>query len=175
MTVAGYAGKILRVNLSEGRTCSEDLDEATLRKWVGGVGLGAKYLYDEVPPGVEWADPENRLIWTTGPLAGSGVFGAGTFNVVTKGPMTNLAGSSQANGFLGAYLKFSGFDGIVIQGASPRLVYLWIKDGKAEIRDAQHLAGKDVWETEDLLRAELGAREHDISVFGIGPAGENRV
>jgi aldehyde:ferredoxin oxidoreductase len=103
MAIAGYVGKILRVDLSAGKTCSEDLDEATLIKWVGGVGLGAKYLYDEVPPGVEWADPENRLIWTTGPLAGSGVFGAGTFNVVTKGPMTNLAGSSQANGFLGAY------------------------------------------------------------------------
>jgi len=174
MAVAGYVGKILRVDLSEGKTCSEDLDEATLKKWVGGVGLGAKYLYDEVPPGVEWADPENRLIWTTGPLAGSGVFGAGTFNIVTKGPMTNLAGSSQANGFLGAYLKFSGFDGIIVQGASPHLVYLWIKDGKAEIRNAQHLAGKDVWEMEDLLRAELETREHDISIFGIGPAGENK-
>jgi aldehyde:ferredoxin oxidoreductase len=175
MTAAGYAGKILRVDLSAGTTCSEALDEATLKKWVGGVGLGARYLYDEVPPGVEWADAENRLIWTTGPLGGSGVFGAGTFNIVTKGPMTNLAGSSQANGFLGAFLKFAGFDGIIIQGASPHLVYLWIKEGQAEIRDARHLAGKDVWEIEDLLRAELGVREHDVSVFGIGPAGENKV
>ncbi len=175
MAMAGYAGKILRVDLSVGHAYSEPLDEATLRKWVGGVGLGAKYLYDEVPPGVEWAQPENRLILTTGPLAGSGVFGAGTFNVVAKGPMTNLAGSSQANGFLGAYLKFAGFDGIIIQGAAPYLVYLWIKGGQAEIRDARHLAGKDVWETEDLLRAELGAREHEVSVFAIGPAGENKV
>lgn len=175
MAIPGYIGKILRVDLSAGKISTEDLDEATLIKWVGGVGLGAKYLYDEVPPGVEWSDAENRLIWTTGPLAGSGVFGAGTFNVVTKGPMTNLAGSSQANGFLGAYLKFSGFDGIIIQGAAPHLVYLWIKDGRAEIRDARRLAGKDVWELEDLLRAELGAREHEVSVFGIGPAGENKV
>src|SRR5512136_1688870 len=113
-TFCGYAGQLLRVDLSAGTMRSEALAEATARKWVGGVGLGAKYLYEEVPPEVEWADPTNRLIWTTGPLAGSGVFGAATFNVVTKGPMTNLAGSSQANGFLGAYLRFSGFDGIII-------------------------------------------------------------
>ena len=166
MPIPGYAGKILRVDLSKGHTSTEDLDEATLKKWVGGVGLGAKYLYDEVPPGVEWADPENRLIWTSGPLAGSGVSGAATFNVITRGPMTNLAGSSQANGFFGAYLKFSGFDGIIFQGAAPRLVYLWIHDGGAEIRDARHLAGKDVWQVENIIREELGAKERDVS-FGV--------
>jgi aldehyde:ferredoxin oxidoreductase len=171
----GYVGKILRVDLSSGKLSHEGLDEAILKRWVGGVGLAAQYLYREVPPSVEWSDPENRLIWTTGPLAGSGVSGAGTFNVLTKGPMTNMAGSSQANGFFGTYLKFSGFDGIVIQGRSKGLVYLWIKDGKAEIRDGRHLAGKDVWEVEDGLRAELGVKEREVSVFGIGPAGENKV
>jgi aldehyde:ferredoxin oxidoreductase len=175
MPVNGYVGKILRVDLSRERTWTEDLDEATLKKWVGGVGLGAKYLYDEVAPGVGWSDPDNRLIWTSGPLAGSGVSGAATFNVATKGPMTNLAGCSQANGFFGAYLKFSGFDGIIFQGAAAQLVYVWIKDGKAEIRDAGHLAGKDASEVEDSIRWELQAREHDVSVFGIGPAGENGV
>ena len=115
------------------------------------------------------------MIWTSGPLAGSGVYGAGTFNVAAKGPMTNLAGASQANGFFGAYLKFSGFDGIIFQGEGIRLVYLWIKDGKAEIRDARHLAGKDVWEMEDALRKELGVKEKEVSVYGIGPAGENGV
>ena len=173
--VGGYLGKILRVNLSKAETSSEDLDEATLKKWVGGVGLGAKYLYDEVPSGVAWSDPRNRLIWMSGPLAGSGVSGAATFNVIAKGPMTNLAGSSQANGFFGAYLKFSGFDGIIIQGASPHLVYLWIHQGKAEIRDARHLAGKDVWEVEDIIREDLGAKERDVSVYAVGPAGENKV
>jgi aldehyde:ferredoxin oxidoreductase len=173
--IPGYVGKILRVDLSREKTSTEDLDEATLRKWVGGVGLGAKYLYDEVPRGVKWSDLENRLVWTSGPLAGSGVSGAATLNVITRGPMTNLAGSSQANGFFGAYLKFSGFDGLVFQGAAPRLVYLWIHDGEAEIRDARHLAGKDMWEVEDIIRQELGAKERDVSIFGIGPAGENRV
>ena len=171
----GYIGKILKVDLSKGKAWGENLEDHTLKKWVGGVGLGAKYLYDEVPPGIQWSDPENRLIWTSGPLSGSGVYGAGGFNVITKGPMTNLAAASQANGFFGAYLKFSGFDGIIFQGASPNLVYLKIQGGKAEIRDARHLAGKDVWEVEDALRNELEAKERDVSIFAIGPAGENRV
>ena len=89
--------------------------------------------------------------WPTGLLAGSGVYGAGTFNVASKGPLTNLAGCSQANGFFGAYLKFSGFDGIVFQGKAPHLAYLRIKDGKAEIRDGRLLAGKDIWEIEGAL------------------------
>ncbi|HSR12396.1 MAG TPA: aldehyde ferredoxin oxidoreductase N-terminal domain-containing protein, partial [Thermodesulfobacteriota bacterium] len=171
----GYVGKMLRVDLSKKTMKDQKLDEAILRKWVGGVGLAAKILYDEVPPGVEWNDPRNRLIWTTGPLAGSGVSGAATFNVTAKGPMTNLAGASQANGFFGAYLKFSGYDGIVFEGAAPSLVYLVVKDGKAEIRDAGRLAGKDVWEIEDEIRKELGVKERDVSIFGIGPAGENKV
>jgi aldehyde:ferredoxin oxidoreductase len=173
--IPGYVGKILRVDLSSKKVSEEKLDEPTLKKWVGGAGLAAKYLYDEVPPGVDWNDPKNRLIWTTGPLAGSGVSGAATFNVTTKGPMTNLAGCSQANGYFGAYLKFSGFDGIIFQGTSPKLVYLVIKEGKAEIRDATHLAGKDFWEVEDEIRKERKVRERDVSIFGIGPAGENKV
>ncbi len=173
--VPGYVGRLLRVDLSQKRIWEEDLDEATLRKWVGGVGLAAKYLYEEVPPGVEWNDPRNRLIWTTGPLAGSGVYGAATFNVSSKGPMTNLAGASQANGYFGAYMKFSGFDGIIFEGAAAELVYLVVRDGKAEIRDARHLAGKDVWEVEDQLRKELGVGEKEVSIFAIGPAGENKV
>jgi aldehyde:ferredoxin oxidoreductase len=175
MEIGGYLGKILRVDLSSGKTSVEELDRSFIEKWVGGVGFGARYLYEEVPAGVKWSDPENRLILTTGPLAGSGVYGAGTFNVASKGPLTNLAGCSQANGFFGAYLKFSGFDGIIFQGKASNLIYLLIKEGKAEIRDARHLAGKDVWETEDALRRELGVKEREVSVFGIGPAGEHGV
>jgi aldehyde:ferredoxin oxidoreductase len=175
MAPFGYVGKILRVDLSQRTTSVEDLDEETLKKWVGGVGLGAKYLMDEVPPGVEWSSPDNRLILTSGPLAGSGVFGAATFTVTSKGPMTNLAGASQANGFFGAYLKFSGFDGIIFQGAAPDLTYLLIRDGRAELRDARHLAGNDAWEVEDRLREELGAGERDVSIYTTGPAGENGV
>ncbi len=171
----GYTGKVLRVDLSEGRIGSDDLDKKTVEKWVGGVGLGTKFLYEEVPPGIEWSDPANRLIWTSGPLAGTGLAGSATINIMAKGPMTNLAGSSQANGFLGAYMKFSGFDGIIIQGKAPHLVYLLIRDGEAEIRDARHLSGKTVSEMETLLKKELGVKKYGVSIFGIGPAGENLV
>jgi aldehyde:ferredoxin oxidoreductase len=171
----GYTGKILRVDLSNKKFSIDNLDEVIIKKWVGGVGFGTKYLYDEVPPEVEWSDPGNRLIWTSGPLAGSGLSGAGTFNVISKGPMTNLAGSSQANGFFGAYLKFSGFDGIIFEGKSPSLVYVRICNGGGEIRDARHLTGKNVSEVENILREELGVKKHDVSIFGIGPGGENLV
>ena len=175
MDIGGYLGKILRIDLSNRKSSIEDLKQAFIEKWVGGVGFGARYLYEEVPTGVGWSHPENRLIWTSGPLAGSGVYGAGTFNVASKGPMTSMAGCSQANGYFGAYLKFSGFDGIIFQGKASKPVYVWIKDGEAGIRDACHLAGKDVWETEDILRRELEVKEKEVSIFGIGPAGENGV
>src|SRR5271157_2642695 len=113
--VNGYTSKVLRVDLSRERISEEYLDEDTLKKYIGGVGLGAKYLYEEVPPGTGWGDPENRLIFATGPLNGCDVAGAGTFCIVTKGPLTNGAASSQANGYFGAFLKLSGVDAIVVQ------------------------------------------------------------
>ncbi|HID86824.1 MAG TPA: hypothetical protein EYP55_05525 [Anaerolineae bacterium] len=171
----GYAGRILRVDLSTGEIGVEELEEADARKYVGGTGLGAKFLYQEVPPGVGWSDPENRLILATGPLGGTVVPGTGTFSAVFKGPMTELAGATQASGFLGAYIKFSGFDGLVLQGASPRWVYLYVHDGKAELRDAEHLLGKDTWETEEAIAGELGLNPRRVSIYSIGPAGENLV
>ena len=172
--LGGYMGKILRVDLTAKKISEEKLDGGTLAKYIGGTGLGAEILYQEVPPGVEWDDPRNCLIMASGPLAGTRFDGSGTFSVVTKGPMTNLAGASQANGFLGAYLKMAGFDAIVIQGRSPDLVYLYVHDGKAELRDARSLAGKDTWETEEAILSELGLKRNG-SVYSIGPAGENLV
>ncbi|MDO8672721.1 MAG: aldehyde ferredoxin oxidoreductase N-terminal domain-containing protein, partial [Dehalococcoidia bacterium] len=171
----GYEGRILRVDLSTGKLWDESVDAATMRKFIGGTGLGAKILYEEVPPGVEWSDPENRLIVGSGPFGGTKVMGSGTISIVTKGPMTNGATSTQANGFLGAYMRFNGYDAIVFQGASDHLVYLYLDEGKAEIRDASHLADKDTWETQDAIAAELGKRDSQLSVFSIGPAGENMV
>ena len=142
---------------------------------MGGVGIGTKYLFEEVPPGVDWSDPQNRLIWTTGPLAGTVVAGAGTINIVAKGPMTHMIGSSQANGFFGAYLKFRGYDGIIVQGKAPQLVYLLIHQGMAEFRNARHLAGKSVDDTEDSLKSELNVGRYGASVYAIGPAGENLI
>jgi len=171
----GTTGKILRVDLSSERIWEEALDEAVLRKFVGGTAMGVKYLYDEVDPQVEWSAPENRIYIGSGPLGGTRVAGAGSFSVITKGAMTNGVTSSQANGFFGAYLKFSGFDGILIQGAAPDWKYLYVHDGVAELRDALPLMGQDTWETEDAIKKELGFDERGMSVFGIGPAGENLV
>ena len=166
--------RILRVDLGNGQIQEERIKPEVARKYVGGTGLGAKFLYEEVPPGIEWSDPKNRIMMCTGPLAGTKVVGSGTFSVVSKGPMTNLAGTSQANGFFGAFLRFSGFDGILIQGASKKWSHLHIHDGKAELHDAEHLAGKDTWETEDTVRSELGLGRR-CSIYSIGPAGENLV
>ncbi len=171
----GYAGKLLRVDLNSGKTSDQELDEATARKWLGGAGMGMKYLYDEVPAGVTWDDVANRLILANGPLSGTSLGGSGTVSIVAKGPLTNGATSTQANGVLGAYLKFSGFDGVILQGKSPKWVYLYIHDGKAEIRAATNLVGKDTWTAEDLIRKELGVTEKGVSIASIGPAGENLV
>ncbi|MBI4296945.1 MAG: hypothetical protein HY676_00250 [Chloroflexi bacterium] len=173
--IYGYAGKLLRVDLSQGTAAAEELNEDTLKKCIGGTGLGVKVLYEEVPPELNWADPRNRLVLASGPLGGTTIKGSGTYSVVTKGAQTNGATSTQANGFFGAYLRTAGFDGIVIQGKAKSLAYLYIHDGTAELRDAEHLRGKDTWETEEAIKKELGLTEKGSSVIGIGPAGENLV
>jgi aldehyde:ferredoxin oxidoreductase len=170
----GYMGKVLRVDLTSGSIKEETLETELVDMYLGGSGFGAEYLYREVPPGTSWDDPENRIIMASGPLGGTLLSGAGTFSLITKGSMTNLAVTTQANGFWGAYLKFAGYDALIIQGKSPRFVYLKIGDGKAELRDASGLLGKDTWEIEDAVREDLGVTEK-LSVFGIGPAGENLV
>jgi aldehyde:ferredoxin oxidoreductase len=172
--LGGYMGKILRVDLTKELITEEDLfDEAVMRKYVGGTGLGIKIMYDEVPAGVEWSDPENRIIWNAGVLAGTKAPGSGTYTVSTKGPLTNLYVASHCNGFFAARLKFAGYDAIIVKGAAKRWVYLYVHDGVAELRDASQFLGKDAWETEDALLKEVG--ENKASVSCIGPAGENLV
>ncbi len=171
----GYNGQILRVNLTTGQTSAVTLDPKTARKYFGGTGLGIKILYEEVPPGVEWSDPENRVIIASGPLGGTRVMGSATVTLVTKGAITSGPTATQTNGYLGAFLRFCGFDAIIIQGKAEKLSYLYIHDGKAEIRDAAALAGQSIWDTEDLIKKELGAAQNAMSVFAIGPAGENLV
>ncbi|MGH7318092.1 MAG: aldehyde ferredoxin oxidoreductase family protein [Candidatus Rokuibacteriota bacterium] len=170
-----YAGRLLRADLGSGRTWSEPWTPADMRFYLGGAGLGAKILWEEVPPDVGWDHPENRLVLGTGPLAGLPVWGTGGLTVVTRGAMTNGATSTQANGFFGANLKVSGFDAIVIQGQAPTWVYLLIHGDQVELRDAAHLLGQDTWETQDTLSGELGYTGHMLSVYSIGPAGEKLV
>jgi aldehyde:ferredoxin oxidoreductase len=166
-------GKMLRVDLTKELITEEKVDEAILRNFVGTSGLGVKIMYDEVPPDIEWNDPRNRIIWTTGPLTGTRAPGSGLYGVATKSPLSNRFGVSHCNGFFGARMKFAGFDGVIFQGAAKRWVYLYLHDGVAELRDAAHLLGKDTWETEEMLKKEIGAPQ--VSVSCIGPAGENLV
>jgi aldehyde:ferredoxin oxidoreductase len=170
----GYAGKILRINLSDGTLSDETLDNDVMKKYIGGVGFGARYIYQENPDNVEWSDPQNRIIFANGPLSGTTVRGSGTMCVMSKGPMTNLAGASQSNGYWGAFLKSCGYDGIVIHGCADRWTYLLINDEKVELRDASHLIGKDTQETQKLISKELGINGR-VSVNCIGPAAENKV
>jgi len=173
--IGGYAGKLLRVDLTRETIVEERLDEQSLRKYVGGAGLGVMVLYAEVPPEIDWFDPENRLIFASGPLGATKIPGSGTYSVTTKGTLTRGAAFGQANGFWGALLKRSGFDGLIIQGMAKSLVYLYIHDGIAELKDAEHLSGRDTFDTDDLIKEELGYTGHRMSVVGIGPAGENLV
>jgi aldehyde:ferredoxin oxidoreductase len=170
-----YPDKMIRIDLTTKKITEQVFDQEILKKYIGGTGIGARILYDEVKPGVEWSDPDNRLIFATGPLGGTRVAGSGTFSVVTKGCLTNGGTATQANGYLGAFLRFNGLLGLVFHGTAEHWVYLYIHDGKAELKDAQHLKGKDTWETEDAIKKELGFTERQMSVFGIGPAGENLV
>jgi aldehyde:ferredoxin oxidoreductase len=171
----GYAGKFLRVDLTHEQITDAVFDEDTLRKYIGGTGIGAKILYEEVPPEIGWTSPENRLIFASGPLGGTRVGGSGTFSLVTKGALTNGATSVQANGLFGAYIKFSEYDGVIVQGTGKRWLYLYINDGEVELREASHLLGRDTYETVDLLKKELRKEERQLSVVSIGPAGEHLV
>ena len=167
-----YTLRILRLDLTTGTITEEHIDGETTAQYVGGTGLATKYLWEEVPAGVKWDDPENLFTLFTGPLAGTRVCGSGTFSVTTLGACTDMCGTAQANGFYGAFMRQNGIDGIILQGKSDKWVRLHIEDGKLHIVDAEHLLGLDTWETEDAVTKELGKR---CSVFSIGPAGENLV
>jgi aldehyde:ferredoxin oxidoreductase len=166
-TVSGYAGKILRVDMTNAKLSTIQFDEKTLRKYIGGTGIGAT--------DIEWSHPENRLIIAAGPLSGTSIGGSGTISVITKGALTNGATATQANGYFGAFLKFSGYDGIVIQGSSKRWMYLHIDDDTVTLRDASHLLNTDTYDTADRIKNELGKQDLQMSVLSIGPAGENMV
>jgi aldehyde:ferredoxin oxidoreductase len=172
----GYAGQVLRVDLAHRILTAEPHGEGVLRKFVGGTGLGAKYLYEEVGPEIGWNDSENRILIFTGPLGATPIGGTGTFSIVFKGPMTNLAGATQASGMFGAFLKLSGYDGIAIAGKSSDWTYLYIDDeGEPHLRDANALLGLSTRETELEILRQLGIRRTRASVYSIGPAGEHLV
>jgi len=165
----GYMGKILFVNLSTGEIKKETPEESLYRDFIGGYGLGARILYNRQKGGVDPLGPDNTLGLITGPLTGTPAIVGTRYTAVAKSPLTGGWGDANSGGDFGPHLKFAGYDAVFFNGIADKPVYLFIDNGKAELRDAGHLWGKDTYETEDMLRAEHGK---DTYVSCIGPSGE---
>ena len=170
--IYGFAGKILRVNLSNGETWIEPTQKY-IHDWLGATGIAVKILYDELKPWVTPYDPLNRIIFGAGPLIGTTAPGANKLNISTLGPEMGGWATSCADSYLGGELKCAGFDSVVVSGKAHAPVYLWINDDRVEIRDATHLWGKTTWETLEMIREDLA--DKSLHIISIGPAGENLV
>lgn len=168
----GYMGRIARIDLTQNRVTTRFFSDEVLRKYIGGSGLGARILYDETSEKTDPLGSENVLVFMTGPLVGTPAPNFGRHQVVTKSPLTGAYGEANSGGTWGYNLKRAGYDGLILVGMASRPVYIWINEGEVEIRDAAHLWGKDTYETDALLKAELGAK---ITTCSIGQAGENLV
>jgi aldehyde:ferredoxin oxidoreductase len=169
----GFNGKILHVDLTKGLLEVEEPEEAFYRKYLGGSAMGMHYILRDMPKGADPLGPDNVLTLMAGVSTGAAISGQSRINANAKSPISGGIGDSQGGGFFPAELKFAGFDGIVVKGKSERPVYLWIKDGAFELRDASHLVGKKTGEAEELLKEELG--DNKIEVLQHGPAAENGV
>ncbi|MDD4875534.1 MAG: aldehyde ferredoxin oxidoreductase family protein [Dehalococcoidales bacterium] len=163
-------GKILFVDLSTGKLKDEPLDEKLCRDFIGGYGIGARIIYSRQKAGVDPLGPENTLGFMTGPLTGTPALMGVRYAAVGKSPLTGGWGDASSGGDFAPHLKFAGYDGIFFTGISDKPVYLFIESGKAELKDASHLWGKDAYYTEDTLREEYGQQAH---VSCIGPSAEN--
>lgn len=167
----GYAGQILRINLTNRTVTKEVLQRDLAEKFIGGRGLAGKMVTEEIPAQVDALSPENKIFIATGALSGSNAPTSGRYMVVTKGPLNNTIASSNSGGHWGAELKFAGYDMIVLEGAAVDPVYISIEDEQVEIKDATHMWGKTVGEATAMMLTELG--NNKAKVLAIGPAGEN--
>ena len=168
----GWTGNILKINLTERKTSTLATPDYA-GKFIGGRGIGARLIYDELEPGTDPFDPANPLIFNLGPLTGTAMPGSGRVDVTAKSPLTHLRAKSNFGAYWGPELKFAGFDHVMITGQADAPVYLWIHNGEVEIRDASHLWGMDTRQTQLVIRKELG--DPEIKTVCIGPAGERRV
>jgi aldehyde:ferredoxin oxidoreductase len=168
----GHVGKLLFVDLTKGTSEERTLSEELARDFVGGYGIGARILYDMMKSGVDPLGPDNVLGLVSGPLNGTGALFGGRYTVVCKSPVTGGWNDANSGGFFGPELKRAGFDGVFVSGVAAEPVYLFVKDGKAEIKDARPLWGKDTVETLEALIRETG--ESNLRAALIGPAGEKR-
>ncbi len=167
---AGFAGKVLFVDLSKASMEESPVPENIYREFIGGYGLGIRILYERMKPGADPLGPENIIGFVTGALTATSVPGSGRYGVVTKSPLTGGWCESNGGGTFGPELKTAGYDAIFFTGISHKPVYLVIRDGAAKLMDASGLWGKDTYETSDLIQAATG--DSKIKVAAIGPAGE---
>lgn len=177
--MGGYAGQILYVNLTSGTIEKKPLDMDFARKHIGGLGFGARIYLDLIknkPVDFDPLSEQNPFVLMTGPLTGMKMNGVARWTVCSKSPLTGFYGDSNTGGFFGAYLKFAGYDGIVITGKAASPSYLYINDDTVEIRNAEKYWGKDVYTVTDELKEDLqGDDQKTGQVLAIGPAGENGV
>ena len=165
---------LLRINLWNQKARVEKVPEKVLRRFLGGRGLGAYLALKEIPPGADPLGPENRLYILTGPITGTAAIESGRYHAVAKSPLTGILGDSNSGGQFGPWLRFSGYDGIVLEGVSEEPVWISIVDGEVRFHPAKQLWGKGVIYTEKVIREEMGITNPDLgSVLAIGPAGEN--
>ncbi len=169
----GYNGKILHVNLTDCSWEIEEPSETWYRTYVGGTALAAYYLLKYLKPGLNPLSKENVLVFACSVVTGAPLSGYSRYTVAAKSPLTGAIGRTEAGGYFGPELKFAGFDAVVLTGRSPKPVYLYINDGKVEIRDAGALWGQDNWKTLEKIRDETN--EKMVRVASIGIAGERMV
>ncbi|HUU89403.1 MAG TPA: aldehyde ferredoxin oxidoreductase N-terminal domain-containing protein, partial [Candidatus Glassbacteria bacterium] len=169
----GFNNKILRINLENQKIQQEKKDERFYRKYFGGRGLISYFLLRELEPNINPLSPKNKLIFSSGPITGAPVSGAGRHSVGAKSPLTGGYGESEAGGFWGTELKKAGYDAIIIEGRSEKPVYLWICDDTVEIRNASALWGKQILQTQEIIQKET--KSQSTRIASIGPGGEKLV
>lgn len=168
--MGGYLGKILKVDLSTGTITDAVLGDEFYQKWLGGYGLGVRILYDDIPAKTDPLGPENVIGFTTGILTGTLTSFSGSFTVVGKSPLTGTWGDSRGGGLFGPELKYAGVDAVFFYGASSKPVYLWITNGVVELKDATEIWGRNIRETERIVK-ETHA-DPRVQVASIGTSGE---
>ena len=168
----GNTGKVLEVDLATGHVEVLEIDEETYRQYIGGAGMAAKLLYDRGDLNAAPLDPENLLIFATGPMAGAGMYGTSRLSVCARSPLTDIWGQASCGGDFGPELKRCGYDAVIFKGKSAEPVYLLIEEEKASLEPAGDLWGKDTYDVDDELKARHH-KQHKIAT--IGPAGENGV
>ena len=171
--MSGYHGRFLDINLSTGDISEIPVTEEVAKEFIGGAGLSARLIYDHVSSGIDPLGPDNPLVFAVGPFIGTTIPMVSRSSVCGVSPQTGFWGEATTGGVFPFRLKASGFDGIFITGKSDNPVYLYVNDGTAEIRDGSHLWGKDSYQTQEMLKAEIGERGLSVSCIGIG--GENLV